>query len=309
MLRQLLFFLATCTLAYWAWHLTDDQYPLSKATQNKDQAQIVNKQPQKNTARNRMVAVGDLHSDYPQAIKVLQLAGVVNEQGDWTGGTDTLVQTVYNLFDKLRQQAKAAGGQVVNLYGNHEVMNIGHDLRYVTKEDFASFGGPEARRKAFDIRTGWLGQQIYANFNLTYIHQGHTVFSHGDMHPAWAKVGIDKMNNIAREALWNEDYYAPIFRTMGPIWWRGLAMEEDGPSETCRHVEAVKKALGVKRLISGHTPQLHKILSRCNGNYMVIDVGISSYYGAHLAALEIIDNEDGSQSVNALYPGGKFRVN
>ncbi|KAF9165127.1 hypothetical protein DFQ26_000571 [Actinomortierella ambigua] len=295
-----------------------------------------------------MVAVGDLHSDYPQAIKVLMLAGVVNDKGDWIGGTDTLVQTsngfelrllplltlkrvlsnrvqtpaashlvdrgpdtikVYNLFDNLRKQAKAAGGQVVNLYGNHEVMNIGHDLRYVTEEDYASFGGREARRQAFDIQTGWLGQQIYANFNLTYIHNGHTVLSHGDMHPAWAGAGIDKMNHVAREALWNKDYHAPIFRTMGPIWWRGLAMEEDGSSETCRYVDAVKKALGVNRLISGHTPQHDKILSRCNGGYMVIDVGISSYYGAHLAALEIVDNKDGSQTVHALYPGGKILVN
>ncbi|KAG0265634.1 hypothetical protein DFQ27_000509 [Actinomortierella ambigua] len=287
-----------------------------------------------------MVAVGDLHSDYPQAIKVLMLAGVVNDKGDWIGGTDTLVQTqwiraspaaaadpetrvvepdlvdrgpdtikVYNLFDNLCKQAKAAGGQVVNLYGNHEVMNIGQDLRYVTEEDYASFGGREARRQAFDIQTGWLGQQIYANFNLTYIHNGHTVLSHGDMHPAWAGAGIDKMNHVAREALWNKDYHAPIFRTMGPIWWRGLAMEEDGSSETCRYVDAVKKALGVNRLISGHTPQHDKILSRCNGGYMVIDVGISSYYGAHLAALEIIDNKDGSQTVHALYPGGKILVN
>lgn len=37
----------------------------------------------------------------------------------------------------------------------------------------------------------------------------------------------------------------------------------------------------VNRLISGHTPQYRtgKILSICNGSYMVIDVGISKYYG------------------------------
>ncbi|KAF9970384.1 hypothetical protein BGZ73_006916 [Actinomortierella ambigua] len=307
MLRQTLFLVLTCLLIYRVWYVSDSDNTVQNNAKRHDQSNLRNHNVQRAVAAsNRMVAIGDIHSDYPQAINALKLAGVANDKDLVDRGPDTI--KVYQLFDNLRKQAKAAGGQVVNLYGNHEVMNIGNDLRYVTEEDFASFGGREARRQAFDIRTGWLGQQIYGNFNLTYIHRGHTVFSHGDMNPIWAQTGIDKMNSVAREALWNKDYSAPIFRTMGPIWWRGLAQQEDGTAETCRQVEAVKKALGVKRLVSGHTPQRKRILSRCNGSYMVIDVGISSYYGANLAVLEIIDNADGTQTVNALYPGGKTLV-
>lgn len=32
------------------------------------------------------------------------------------------------------------------------------------------------------------------------------------------------------------------------------------------------------------------------------------FLGGHLAALEIVENDDGSQSVYALYPGGKRLV-
>jgi hypothetical protein len=40
-----------------------------------------------------IVAVGDLHSDMPNAKRVLQLSGVVDEHGDWTGNVDFFVQT------------------------------------------------------------------------------------------------------------------------------------------------------------------------------------------------------------------------
>ncbi|KAF9923043.1 hypothetical protein BGZ65_009173 [Modicella reniformis] len=225
------------------------------------------------------------------------MAQLVGEDGNWSGGQDTLVQTgdivdrgpdtiaLYNLFAKLRTQAKEAGGKVINIYGN-----------------------PEKRKAAWDVRTGWLGSMIFSNFNISYVHHGHTIFSHGDMEPEWARLGIDTLNQIAHEAIWNSDFHAPIFQNSGPIWSRVLAMEEGGTMATCRRIEEAKKALGVKRMISGHTPQHHtgKILSLCNGSYMVIDVGISTYYGAHVAALEIYEHEDGGQSVYALYPDGRW---
>ena len=41
----------------------------------------------------RIVAVGDIHSDYENALKVLQMSHVVDENGNWTGKVDLLVQT------------------------------------------------------------------------------------------------------------------------------------------------------------------------------------------------------------------------
>ncbi|KAG0212770.1 hypothetical protein BGX28_005617 [Mortierella sp. GBA30] len=268
---------------------------------------------------NRIVALGDVHSDYSQAVAVLRMADILDENDNWSGGKDTLISTgdivdrgpdtiiLYRLFEKIRQQARDAGGEVINVYGNHEVMNIGGDWRYVTDEEIKTFGGKTKRKEAWNIKTGWLGKFVYNNFNITHIQHGHTVFSHGDMHPDWAKLGVDTLNSMARDALWNGDYKAPIFKTPGPIWNRALAKEEAGSDATCKTVETIKKMLGVKRLVSGHTAQddTGKILSLCGGSYLGIDVGISSYYGAHKAALEIIENADGTQTVSAIYPDGK----
>ncbi|GJJ72430.1 hypothetical protein EMPS_04787 [Entomortierella parvispora] len=247
---------------------------------------------------------------------------MVDREENWSGGQDTLIQTgdlvdrgpdtiaVFRLFEKLRAQARSVGGEVINLMGNHEVMNIGGDLRYVTEEDYASFGGRQKRKEAWDVRSGWLGKFVLNNFNISHIHHGHTVFSHADMHPEWAKVGVDDMNFLATQAIMNGEHRAPIFTTKGPVWNRALASQEGGLEETCKTVESVKKILGVNRLISGHTPQhkTGKVLSLCGGSYLDIDVGISKYYGGHVGALEIIENNDGTQSVYALYPTGRLLV-
>jgi hypothetical protein len=41
----------------------------------------------------RIVAVGDLHGDLVNMKKVLKMAGVLNETGDWSGNVDFFVQT------------------------------------------------------------------------------------------------------------------------------------------------------------------------------------------------------------------------
>ncbi|KAF9401250.1 hypothetical protein BGZ94_005261 [Podila epigama] len=105
-------------------------------------------------------------------------------------------------------------------------------------------------------------------------------------------------------------FQEPIFRTPGPVWSRALAKNEAGTSKTCATIEDIKKMLGVKRLVSGHTAQSStgRILTRCKGSYIVIDTGLSAYYGSHLAALEILEMNDGTQGVYAIYPSSRVPI-
>jgi 3',5'-cyclic AMP phosphodiesterase CpdA len=76
-----------------------------------------------------------LHGDLPHAQRVLRLAGLVDHRSRWIGKRAVLVQTgdivdrgrdtiaLYAFFDQLRAQAEKAGGVVVSLLGNHEMMN------------------------------------------------------------------------------------------------------------------------------------------------------------------------------------------
>lgn len=43
--------------------------------------------------KRHIVAVGDLHGDLPNALRVLKFSGVIDEAGDWTGIPDFFVQT------------------------------------------------------------------------------------------------------------------------------------------------------------------------------------------------------------------------
>ena len=122
---------------------------------------------------HRIVAVGDLHADLPHTIQTLQMAGIIDRDGHWNGGTTTLVQTgditdrgpdsleVITLIRQLQQEAAEAGGAVHPLLGNHEVMNLMGDWRYVSDEDVQDFGSVAARREAFGLKGelgAWLAQ-------------------------------------------------------------------------------------------------------------------------------------------------------
>jgi hypothetical protein len=110
---------------------------------------------------SRVVAVGDVHGAYANFVKVLQLAGVVDQDVRWSAGKDHLVEVgdaidrgtesrkVMDLLMRLEGEARKAGGRVHALLGNHEVMNLIGDLRYVTAEDYQAFQGrdSEARRE------------------------------------------------------------------------------------------------------------------------------------------------------------------
>src|SRR5260370_33450046 len=54
----------------------------------------------------RIVAVGDVHGDYDQLVAVLKSAGLIDEQGNWSGGSTHLVQNG-DVLDPGRHSRKA----------------------------------------------------------------------------------------------------------------------------------------------------------------------------------------------------------
>jgi len=115
---------------------------------------------------DRIVAIGDVHASYDKFLALLRGTGLVDEGSNWTGGTAHLVlagdlvdrgqddRKVMDLAMRLQTEAKAAGGEVHALLGNHDLMVLMRDLRYVEKKSYAAFAAdenPEDRAK------GWAG--------------------------------------------------------------------------------------------------------------------------------------------------------
>lgn len=100
---------------------------------------------------DRIVAIGDVHGAYDALVATLQEADVIDSDLNWSGGKTHLVSTgdlldrgpksraAMDLFIRLEKQASRAGGRVHLLLGNHEVMNLTGDLRYVSDEEYAAF--------------------------------------------------------------------------------------------------------------------------------------------------------------------------
>jgi hypothetical protein len=110
----------------------------------------------------RVVAFGDVHGAYDDLVQILQESGVVDSNADWIGGKTNLVslgdlidrgrdsRKVVELLMKLERQAEAVGGAVHVVLGNHEVMVMIGDWRYVSAPEFAAFADNEtgAEREA-----------------------------------------------------------------------------------------------------------------------------------------------------------------
>ena len=107
----------------------------------------------------RIVAVGDVHGAYDGLIATLQSAEVIDDRLAWSGGQTHLVFTgdlldrgarsrdVMDLVMRLEKEALRDGGRVHLVLGNHEVMNLTGDLRYVADEEYAAFVDDESRKE------------------------------------------------------------------------------------------------------------------------------------------------------------------
>jgi hypothetical protein len=106
-----------------------------------------------------VIAIGDVHGDFDDFAAILQRSGVTDKQNHWAGGKATFVQTgdlidrgpkprqVMDLMMALEREAPPAGGRVVSLLGNHEMMNLMGDLRYVTAENYAGFADSNSEQR------------------------------------------------------------------------------------------------------------------------------------------------------------------
>ena len=108
---------------------------------------------------NRIVAVSDIHGAYDAVVATFQKAGIIDNNLAWVGGESHLVITgdlldrgpdsrkVMDLIMRLEREAPRAGGQVHQLLGNHEVMNLIGDVRYVADSEYEAFAAEESAQE------------------------------------------------------------------------------------------------------------------------------------------------------------------
>ena len=189
---------------------------------------------------DRIVAIGDVHGAYRSMVRTLEAAGIVDDALAWQGGRANLVVTgdlldrgadsrqAMDLLMRLETEAPEVGGRVHVLLGNHEVMNLVGDLRYVAAAEYAAFADeetPEERerwyaaavrrdpalsREAFDEaappgffahRRAFAPDGRYGRWLLekpVVIVIGKTAFAHGGLSPVVTERGLNGVNREMR---------------------------------------------------------------------------------------------------------------
>ena len=201
------------------------------------------------------------------------------------------------LFHDLHLVAlKSPGCAVYSLLGNHELLNVLGNLRYVSymglqefnKKDSPSSSDQtdlfEGRKKAFDIKSNlklYKEKSNLSNFlacarvssiivdKYLFVHAGilEKLINYTDKFSN-SKQTIHTINDSIKNWLLNTDlkkdnkYIAQLLsgKTLSPFWPRifgNLPTGLDSSNKLCKHhVDPVLKKLELKGLVVGHTPQL-----------------------------------------------------
>lgn len=265
----------------------------------------------------RIIAIGDLHGDMKATRSALKLGKLIDDQDHWIGEDTIVVQVgdlldrgpddraVFDLFEKLAEEAPKAGGLCISLIGNHEIMNVNSDFRHVEPDAFKDFRefDPQCGKSllSFSCSPGVGGRRIafspggpyarkLATHNMIVVIRD-TVFVHGGVSLEYAQYGIEKINQEVTEWLLGQLETQPnsIKDKDGPIWDRRLGRNTQ--AWACDELEKTLTLLNCKRMVVGHTVQ-PAINAACHPNKVWrIDCGMCSHYGGPIEILEIIGDE------------------
>lgn len=222
-------------------------------------------------------------------------------------------RAVMDLLIALAPQAERADGRVHALIGNHEAMNVLGDLRYVSAGEYRAFVSPNAekfRNRVFRSRAdsgrrddpayreqweadhplGWVEHRLAFEGNGRYgtwirgnnvaVKINEYLFLHGGIGPNYATLPLAEINAQVRAALAPDATDASrkiADDPEGPLWYRGLATGDE--ASLSEHLDGVLAALGVSRMVIGHTVTAGTVMPRHSGKVIMIDVGLSAVYG------------------------------
>jgi hypothetical protein len=166
---------------------------------------------------------------------------------------------------------------------------------------------------------GKIGRWVAGNPAIVLVDD--TLFVHGGISPAYAKLPIAEINRQVDAALKVKatDAGSIINDPVGPLWYRGLATPNADaaiPSGTPEAAAAsapaeppvedqlndLLSAYGAKRVVIGHTPILSGIAMAYGGRLVRIDTGISLVYGGTVSYLEILDGTPIAHAINMSRP-------
>ena len=242
--------------------------------------------------------VGDVHGRYDELVNLLQKSSIIDSNLNWIAKKANLV-FLGDLFDRgddvtkvlwfiyeLEQKAKESGGKVHVVLGNHEIMVMSNDLRYLSRKE-ASI--PIAYKTTYDYlyhpKKSFLGNWLTTKASVLKID--NALFAHGGV----VDLGTESINEFNEKATTylKEDMfldiindtpdstkYNPIswnkmktffYDEKSPFWYRGYVYSD----ALSVQLKTMLKKYNSKIHVVAHTP-LETITERYNGKLLTTDL-------------------------------------
>ena len=234
-----------------------------------------------------ILALSDVEGNYRSFRDFLIQHRVIDDGLRWTFGQGHLVLVgdfvdrgasttqVLWLIYKLEQEAKANGGQVHFILGNHEIKNLQGNFQAAHKKYLGVASILERQQHELMGPESFLGRWLASKNSIEKIN-GH-LFVHGGLHPGLLDAGLDldQMNRSVREH-YRRAYFPRqqrlgedllINTQTGLAWYRGYF--EGGVSQD--QVEATLRHFDAKAVVVGHTP-VWRVQQRFEGKVLAIGV-------------------------------------
>ncbi len=239
-----------------------------------------------------LIAISDIHGQYNTLVKLLQEHNVIDNDFNWIFGKGHLVvlgdildrgpnvtEAIWLIY-RLEQQAKLSGGMVHVLLGNHEMMVLNNDIRYVHEKYITTaqlmtktytqlysedtFFGKWLRKKPVIVTINDM-LFVHAGISMELINKGLTaedvnsIFINDIIGKSWDTILKDSVLSFMRS-------------NKGPVWYRGYFVNERLNE---LQVDSILNYFDKKLILVGHT-SLPNITLLYHGKVFGIDSNIKS---------------------------------
>lgn len=249
----------------------------------------------------KMLVISDIEGNFAALRKLLLGNNVIDENFNWMFekghlvfigdfvDRGTMVTEVLWLIYSLEEKAKAAGGQVHYILGNHEIMNMSGEVKYVhgrylehaalMNRNYIDLFGPNAE----------IGRWLATKNVVERI--GDILFTHGGIsaYINYMQIPIKELNDLSRAYYTDTTYKYPdkrlevLYSDFGPFWYRGYYST---PKASIPQIDSTLNFYRISHITTGHTIVNDKISSLYDGKIFNTDV---HHAGGHSEAL-LVEN-------------------
>jgi cytochrome oxidase Cu insertion factor (SCO1/SenC/PrrC family) len=256
----------------------------------------------------KLFVLSDIEGNFKAFRELLQANGIIDRNYNWTFGTGHLVLPG-DIFDRgeqvteclwliysLEEKAKAQGGYVHYILGNHEIMNLKGDNRYVNEKYKRNAAILEKTTKELYGNNMELGRWLRTKNVVEKI--GDLLFTHGGIAPEVnrLKLTLNEINLTARkyydegfERISDKNSKIIMSDSYSPFWYRGYYYG----TLTDKHIDSTLNYYSVSHIVTGHT---------------VVGDTISVHYGGKIINTDTRHANGKSEALLVEY-GKLYRVN